>query len=1482
MNRFGSSDFFACACSRRSGSPRPQARSARALALGGLVVTALALLGCQQESPPDRRPTETTNATNATEARVATAQQAVTAPVCVTILRDSATGAVVDTEIDSDAAKALTNYGTNSALLAGYGGTERRHALLRFDLSPIPASALISSANVTLNVGSQNGGLIQAHRITAPWSELSVTWKSFNGAYAAAVDASISPSVGVVSLNVNALMQAWVNGTRQNYGLLLEMSAPNLSSFDSSEVPEIGNRPKLVVCYTPNPCVGVVCQASDQCHTAGTCNTATGLCSNPNRADGRSCNDSNACTSVDTCQSGICTGTSAVTCAASDQCHAAGTCNPATGQCSDPAAANGAACNDGNACTQADSCQSGTCTGTSPVACAASDQCHAAGTCNPATGQCSDPAAANGAACNDGDACTQSDSCQSGACMGASPVACAASDACHTAGTCNSATGQCSNPNAVNGAACNDGNSCTQSDTCQSGTCTGASPVTCVASDQCHAAGTCNSATGQCDAPAVADGTSCNDGSACTQADSCQSGTCTGASPVACVASDQCHAAGTCNPATGQCSNPALANGAACNDGDGCTQSDTCQSGTCAGANPVACAAPSACHTAGTCNPATGQCTTPAAADGTACNDNNACTQSDTCQAGACSSGAPVVCTAATACTTVGACDPTTGQCSNPTGPDGTACTDGNAATEFDTCLTGVCTGANSVVITVQSPVNGAIASTGTVLLTGTISEPATVTIGTVNAAVNGLTFSANVTLHEGNNIIALGAKSALGNPGSTSVIVIHDSTPPRVAITAPANNAIVAGNTATVTGTVQDLLIGTVNPGDCSVMVNGVAATVENRGFRAVNVPIAEGAGTITAIATDLAGNTASAVFSVTGSMASNAMIFAAGGDAQSGTVATTLAQPFTAFVADNTGAGMPGIPVTFKVTRSNGMLANGKRSETVTSNAQGFAATTLKLGSTTGAASDQVVATAAAFLGAATFAADGLVDPVAPRVLTVGSGGLQRGAIDTLASEPLSVLLADDKGNPITGQNVTFTVKQGGGRINGASTVTRTTDTDGRAFVLLTLGATAGDGSQLVEATAAGANEVQFIASTVIAGPPASTHVSGVVMTNENDPILNVNVRIKGTPIQMLTDAEGHFDLVGAPVGPIHLEINGGTAGPYPTISFDLTMISGVDNPMDRPIYLPTVDTNGLGTANPTADLVLRRGDVPGLVLTVAAGSATFNGVAKTGTVQIVNVHNDKLPMLPSDGAMPTQAFAIMPHGATFNPPAAIRFPNVDGRAPGEVVQIYSYDHDLSAFVVVGTAQVSEDGLEIASEAGQGIVKGGWHYIPPVRVPPTTACVGGNFCDSIKSCTRTSAVAPVNCVLSRQSSAGLPTGTATTVPVVAPWNPDAQCYKSAGMQAACQMLPNCMPAVTPSQINPNPSCIRGYNGPGDTLDRAQGRCVVPTVNNVGIANTLPALQAVCCPNNLDGTSRVCNECGTANMVCCASACNGPGGCCQ
>ena len=288
-----------------------------------------------------------------------------------------------------------------------------------------------------------------------------------------------------------------------------------------------------------------------------------------NKANGEACAAGSECASA-FCADGVCCNTAcdAGTCDA---------CSIAAGAASDGTCAllTGPACDDADACTQSDTCQAGACTGSNPVICAAQDGCHDPGTCDPATGVCSNPSKADGSACDDADACTQSDTCQAGACTGSNPVTCAAQDGCHDAGTCDPATGVCASPNKADGTACDDGNACTQSDSCQAGSCAGADPVACTAQDQCHDVGTCDPATGVCSDPAKADGSACDDGDACSQTDACESGACVGADAKSCPAIDECHEAGTCDTATGDCSAPAKSDGEPCSVG-------TCQAGVCA------------------------------------------------------------------------------------------------------------------------------------------------------------------------------------------------------------------------------------------------------------------------------------------------------------------------------------------------------------------------------------------------------------------------------------------------------------------------------------------------------------------------------------------------------------------------------------------------------------------------------------------------------------------------------------------------------------------------------------------------------------------------------------------------------------------------------------------------------------------------------------------------------------------------------------
>ena len=263
------------------------------------------------------------------------------------------------------------------------------------------------------------------------------------------------------------------------------------------------------------------CSDGDAC-TTDKCMRPGKTCKHIPVADGASCNDGSACTIGDICQSGACTG-AAVQCTASDQCHVAGICNPATGECSNPNAPDGEDCNDRNLCTQTDTCQAGTCVGENETVCTAIDLCHNAGTCSPNTGLCSNPPI--------------------------NPLVCNAVDQCNDLGTCTPATGECSNPNKPDGTTCTDGDACMQTDTCQTGSCVGSNPVDCSSGlTECQVAGTCDTFTGECPGVPAPDGTACGTPIAgCSASPSCLAGVCaTGSADTdgdgICDADDNCPA----------------------------------------------------------------------------------------------------------------------------------------------------------------------------------------------------------------------------------------------------------------------------------------------------------------------------------------------------------------------------------------------------------------------------------------------------------------------------------------------------------------------------------------------------------------------------------------------------------------------------------------------------------------------------------------------------------------------------------------------------------------------------------------------------------------------------------------------------------------------------------------------------------------------------------------------------------------------------
>ena len=153
--------------------------------------------------------------------------------------------------------------------------------------------------------------------------------------------------------------------------------------------------------------------------------------------------------------------------------------------------------------------------------------------------------------------------------------------------------------------------------------------------------------------------------------------------------------------------------------------------------------------------------------------------------------------------------------------------------------------------ISLTTPANLSFVNTPSITVSGTVGDPAAnVKVNGVAAPNVGGAFTTAIPLSEGNNTITAVATGAGGATATTSVQVTLDTTPPHLAILSPPAGVDTAAATINVTGTVNDIVVGTVNDQQAQVIVNGIAAQVSNRSFMASNVPLAIGANTIQVIA--------------------------------------------------------------------------------------------------------------------------------------------------------------------------------------------------------------------------------------------------------------------------------------------------------------------------------------------------------------------------------------------------------------------------------------------------------------------------------------------------------------------------------------------------------------------------------------------------------------------------------------------------------
>jgi hypothetical protein len=168
------------------------------------------------------------------------------------------------------------------------GAVSLRRGMIAFDLSTIPANAVVSSVMLTMNMSKGFGGTIELHRVSKNWGEGTsnagdpgggganstpgdATWLhtffssslwtnpggDFNSTISASFPLDTARTYQFSHPNLVPDVQAWVSNPAGNFGWLIkgdEATPASAVRFDTREIGSTSFRPSLSVTFTvPEP-----------------------------------------------------------------------------------------------------------------------------------------------------------------------------------------------------------------------------------------------------------------------------------------------------------------------------------------------------------------------------------------------------------------------------------------------------------------------------------------------------------------------------------------------------------------------------------------------------------------------------------------------------------------------------------------------------------------------------------------------------------------------------------------------------------------------------------------------------------------------------------------------------------------------------------------------------------------------------------------------------------------------------------------------------------------------------------------------------------------------------------------------------------------------------------------------------------------------------------------------------------------------------
>lgn len=215
---------------------------------------------------------------------------------------------VNDTELRDTAA--TSNFGANAAMSMGTVSGSIRQILIKFDISSIPTTDVVTSSTLTLvNNVTTPASTINVIPMTTAWVENIATWSNMSAPLTGTIVAtgnSLGTSGSSYSIDITSLTSQWVNGSVLNNGVVL--TSIGASNVFSSEYSSSSNRTKLVICHqlASNSCTNTIKDNNEtDVDCGGTCSAcANGLICNVNADCSSNLCTSNIC-SVPVCANGI-------------------------------------------------------------------------------------------------------------------------------------------------------------------------------------------------------------------------------------------------------------------------------------------------------------------------------------------------------------------------------------------------------------------------------------------------------------------------------------------------------------------------------------------------------------------------------------------------------------------------------------------------------------------------------------------------------------------------------------------------------------------------------------------------------------------------------------------------------------------------------------------------------------------------------------------------------------------------------------------------------------------------------------------------------------------------------------------------------------------------------------------------------------------------------------------------------------------------